>query len=132
MVTSSLRDFSCWNYILLRSIPAFLATASSPFFSMVFIALVDKRNFTKRFPASHQILLYCRFTYCRLIVLWFEWETLFALFAFFPVKGQILPVTNSNSSKHSCEDTNTVGLNESLWLAFNWNVEYSISSSFHW
>lgn len=74
-----------------RSIPAFLATASSPFFSMVFNAFVDKRSLTKRLPASHQILLYCKLTNCNFLVLWFEKETLFALFAFFPVSGQILP-----------------------------------------
>lgn len=71
--------------------PAFLATASSPFFSMVFKALVDKRSLTKRFPASHHTFLYCKLTNCSFLVLWLEKETLFALFAFFPVKGQILP-----------------------------------------
>lgn len=79
------------SYFFLRSTPAFFATASSPFFSMVFNALVDKRSFTYRFPASHQILLYWRFTNCSFFVLWFEKDTLLALFAFFPVKGQILP-----------------------------------------
>lgn len=74
-----------------RSIPAFLATASSPFFSMVFNAFVDKRSLTKRFPVSHQIFLYCKLTNCNFFVLWFEKETLLALFAFFPVKGQTLP-----------------------------------------
>lgn len=88
---SSSRKFLIHYYSLLRSIPAFLATASNPFFSMVFIALVDKRSLTYRFPASHQIFLYCRFTNCNLFVLWFEWDTLFALLDFFPVKGQILP-----------------------------------------
>lgn len=79
------------DYFLRRSMPAFLATASSPFFSMVFIALVDNRSLTQRLPASHQILLYCRLTNCSFFVLWFEWDTLFALLAFFPVKGHILP-----------------------------------------
>ncbi|TQE09595.1 hypothetical protein C1H46_004814 [Malus baccata] len=32
-----------------------------------------------------------RFTNCNFLVLWAEKEILFALFAFFPVKGQILP-----------------------------------------
>ncbi|KAF3576988.1 hypothetical protein DY000_02029647 [Brassica cretica] len=38
--------------------PAFLATASSPFFLIVFKALVGKRSLTKRLPASHQTFLY--------------------------------------------------------------------------
>lgn len=78
-------------YFLLRSIPAFLATASSPFFSMVFMAFVDNLSFTNRLPSSHQILLYWRFTNCNFFVLWFEWETLFALLDFLPVKGHTLP-----------------------------------------
>jgi len=72
----------------LRSIPAFLAMASSPFFSIVFNALVDILSLTKRLPASHQILLYCRLTPCNFFVLWFEKDTLFALFALLPVSGQ--------------------------------------------
>ena len=76
---------------LRRSIPAFLATASSPFFFMAFNALVDKRNFTQRLPASHQTFLYWRLTNCNFLVLWFEKETLLALFAFLPVKGHTLP-----------------------------------------
>lgn len=79
------------HHSLRRSIPAFLATASSPFFSMVFNALVDNRSLRKRFPASHQTLLYCKFTNCNFFVLWAEKEILFALFAFLPVKGQTLP-----------------------------------------
>lgn len=79
------------SHSLRRSIPAFFATASSPFFSMVFNALVERRSFRYRFPPSHQTLLYCRFTNCSFLVLWLECETLLALLAFFPVKGQILP-----------------------------------------
>ena len=78
--------------------PAFLATASSPFFSMVFKAFVDKRSLTKRLPASHQTFLYCRLTNCNFLVLWLEKETLLALFAFFPVKGQILPDTKKKKT----------------------------------
>lgn len=86
-------------YFLRRSMPAFLATASRPFFSMVFKAFVDKRSLTKRLPASHQTFLYCKLTNCNFLVLWLEKDTLLALFAFFPVKGQILPVTKIDKDK---------------------------------
>lgn len=92
--------------------PAFLATASSPFFSMVFKAFVDRRSLTKRLPASHQTFLYCKLTNCNFLVLWLEKETLLALFAFFPVKGQILPnITKpvSKTKKANCnKDINQV------------------------
>ncbi|CAA0164370.1 unnamed protein product [Arabidopsis thaliana] len=86
-------------YFLRRSMPAFLETASRPFFSMVFKALVDNRSMTKRLPASHQTLLYCKLTNCNFLVLWLENDTLFALFAFFPVKGQILPDNEMTSTR---------------------------------
>lgn len=75
-----------------RSIPALLANASNPILSMVLNALVDKRRSRKRFPASHQTLLYCKLTNCTFFVLWFENETLFALLNLFPVKRQIRPM----------------------------------------
>ena len=82
------------HHFLRRSIPAFLATASRPFFSMVLRAFVDSRSLRYRLPASHHTLLYCKLTNWSFLVLWLENETLFARFAFFPVNGHIRPATS--------------------------------------
>jgi hypothetical protein len=84
--------------------PALRATASSPCFSMVLRALVERRSLTKRLPASHHSFLYCRFTNCCFLVFWLEKDTLLARFVFLSVKGQIRPAYKIKSAKHQNSD----------------------------
>lgn len=66
-----------------------------PFFLRVRSALVERRTVTQRFSSSKKILFLIRFIFQVLLVLMWEWETLFPETVPFPVTSHLLAIVRT-------------------------------------
>ncbi|EYU64414.1 hypothetical protein DV30_10295 [Leptospira interrogans serovar Canicola str. Gui44] len=66
-----------------------------PFFLRVLRALVERRIVTQRFSSSKKILFLIRFTFQVLLVLIWEWETLFPETVPLPVTSHLLAIVRT-------------------------------------
>ncbi len=76
-----------------------------PFFLRVLRALVERRIVTQRFSSSKKILFLIRFTFQVLLVLIWEWETLFPETVHLPVTSHLLAIVGTESAYTSSEST---------------------------